>query len=51
MSLNAHYIDLFKNPRDKAQIRHLAQQVCHENTTILQQAYRDATAQPHGTLY
>lgn len=50
ISLNAHYIVLFKNPRDKAQIRHLAQQVCPENTKFLQEAYRDATAQPHGYL-
>lgn len=50
ISLNAHYIVLFKNPRDKAQIRHLAQQVYPENTKFLQEAYKDATTQPHGYL-
>lgn len=35
-SLNAYYIVIFKNPRDKAQMRHLAQQVFPENPKILQ---------------
>lgn len=50
ISLNAHYIVCFKNPRDKAQIRHLAQQICPENPLFLREAYTDATLQPHGYL-
>lgn len=50
ISLNAHYIVCFKNPRDKAQIRHLAQQVYPENTKFIQEAYNDATQQAHGYL-
>ena len=50
ISLNAHYVVLFKNPRDKAQIRHLAQQVYPENTKFLQDAYKDSTSQAHGYL-
>ncbi len=40
----------FKNPRDKAQIRHLAQQVYPENPKFIQEAYNDATKNPHGYL-
>lgn len=50
ISLNAHYIVLFKNPRDKAQIRHLAQQVCPENPKFLQESFNDATSSAHGYL-
>lgn len=50
ISLNAHYIVCFKNPRDKAQIRHLARQICPENPLFLQEAYTDATSEPHGYL-
>lgn len=50
ISLNANYIVIFKNPRDRAQIRHLAQQVCPENTKFLQEVYNDATIMPHGYL-
>lgn len=50
ISLNAHYIVCFKNPRDRAQIRHLAQQVYPENSKFIQDAYADATIKPHGYL-
>lgn len=50
ISLNANYIVLFKNPRDRAQIQHLARQVYPEDPRFLTEAYRDATAQPHGYL-
>lgn len=50
ISLNAHYIVLFKNPRDKAQIQHLARQVAPENPKFLREAYTDATLKPHGYL-
>lgn len=50
ISLNAHYIVCFKNPRDKGQIRHLAHQVCPEKPLFLQEAFSDATSVPHGYL-
>ena len=50
ISLNAHYIIYFKNPRDRAQIQHLARQMCPENPKFLQEAYNDATAVAHGYL-
>ena len=50
ISLNAHYIVYFKNPRDKAQIQHLARQLCPENVKFIQEAYNDATSKAHGYL-
>ena len=50
ISLNAHYIVVFKNPRDAAQISYLARQICPENPKFIQEAYKDATSVPHGYL-
>lgn len=50
ISLNAHYIVYFKNPRDKAQILHLARQISPEDPKFLQETYNDATSRPHGYL-
>lgn len=50
ISLNANYIVVFKNPRDRAQIRHLARQVYPDDPKFLEEAYYDATSQPHGYL-
>jgi hypothetical protein len=50
ISLNAHYIVFFKNPRDKNQISYLGRQVFPENQKYLQEAFRDATSVPHGYL-
>lgn len=50
ISLNAHYIVCFKNPRDKQQIRTLSTQVYPENPKFIQEAYIDATHKPHGYL-
>lgn len=50
MSLNAHYIVLFKNPRDKSQIFHFARQVCPENSRFVLEAFLDATSKPHSYL-
>ncbi|RLU21195.1 hypothetical protein DMN91_005568 [Ooceraea biroi] len=43
ISLNANYIVVFKNPRDRAQIRHLARQVFPDDPKFLEEAYYDAT--------
>jgi hypothetical protein len=50
ISLNAHYIVCFKNPRDRAQIKHLARQLYPENSKYVEEAYNDATREPHGYL-
>ena len=50
ISLNTHYMVLFKNPRDATQIRTLGQQMYPENPRMLVSAYRDATSEPYGYL-
>ena len=50
ISLNSNYLVLLKNPMDKSQIRHLVHQLSPEQPLFVQQAYRDATAKPHGYL-
>lgn len=50
ISLNAHYIVLFKNPRDRAQIKHLARQVYPQDPKFVEEAYEDATRPAHGYL-
>ena len=47
ISLNTHYMVLFKNPRDKSQITVLSRQIDMPN---LMSAYLDATRIPHGYL-
>jgi len=46
ISLNANYIVVSKNPRDRAQIRHLARQVYPDDPKFLEEAYYDAS-RPH----
>lgn len=50
ISLNANYIVIFKNPRDKAQIQHLARQAYPENPRFLQESFIDASTPAHGYL-
>ena len=50
ISLNAKYLVIFKNPRDKAQFNHLARQVYTENPTALGTVYKNATVRPHTYL-
>lgn len=50
ISLNAHYIVCFKNPRDRQQISHLSKQINPENPKYIQEAYNDATCTPFGYL-
>jgi len=49
-SLNAKYLVLLKNARDKNQFMFLACQVYPENSASLYKAYVDATQRPHGYL-
>jgi hypothetical protein len=50
ISLNAHYMVVFKNPRDVSQIMALAHQMYPQRTKYFLEAYTAATAQPHGYL-
>lgn len=50
ISLNAQYIVIFRNLRDRAQIQHLARQLYPEDPRFLQEAYWDATSRPFGYL-
>lgn len=51
VSLNAQYIVLFKNPRDKSQIRYLGRQMFPENSKYLQEAYNMCTKEAYGYLF
>ena len=50
ISLNTHYLVLFKNPRDKSQIRTLASQMYPYRTQFLIGSYEDATSASYGYL-
>ena len=50
ISLNTHYMVLFKNPRDVGQIKYLASQLFPGKIKFLEDAYKQATANPHGYL-
>jgi hypothetical protein len=50
VSLNSHYLVIFKNPRDAGQIRHLSQQLFPGKVKFLVDAYKQATNVPHGYL-
>lgn len=50
ITLNAQYIILFKNPRDRQQIRVLARQMFDKNSIFMEQAFDEATREAHGYL-
>lgn len=50
ISLNAHYMVLFKSPRDVMQMEHLARQMYPGNTKYMREAFSDATCEPHSYL-
>lgn len=50
ISLNSHYIVLFKNPRDGSQITNLAKQMYPGRVSYVQESFKDATTAPHGYL-
>ena len=51
ISLNAHYIVLFKNPRDNTIVTSLARQMYPGKIKFLQEAFRDATKLPYHYLF
>lgn len=50
ISLNSHYIVLFKNPRDRSQIINLAKQMYPGQTKFMVESYSDSTAKPYSFL-
>lgn len=50
ISLNAKYIVVFSNPRDKSQFNYLARQVYPENPRELIKIYKEVTDTPHNYL-
>ena len=50
VSLNAHYMVLFKNVRDASQITNLAKQMYPGNVKYLKSSYEDATNKHYGYL-
>lgn len=50
ISLNTHYIVLFKNARDRQQVQTLARQMYPHQPKALQEAFLDATKRPYGYL-
>ena len=50
ISLNAHYLVLFKNPRDAGQFATMARQIYPNSWRFAVEAYQDATSVPYGYL-
>ena len=50
ISLNTHYMVVFKNPRDATSMSHLARQMYPGRTKFALDAFKDATSVPHGYL-
>ena len=50
ISLNCHYIVLFKTKRDRLQVQSLGRQMLPGQSKYFADAYEDATAQPWGYL-
>jgi len=51
ISLNSHYMVLFKNPRDAGQFSILARQMYPSGSKSAEEAYRDAAERPFGYLF
>ena len=50
ISLNAAYLVLFKNVRDKGQISYVGRQVFPGRSKVFIEAYNDAVSEPHSYL-
>ena len=50
ITLNAHYIVLFKSPRDKSAVNALASQMYPGKASFFKQVFADATKEPHSYL-
>lgn len=49
--LNSQYLVLYKNPRDKSQVMHLARQMFPGKTKAFQEIFQDATTPAYGYLF
>ena len=50
ISINSHYVVLFKNPREMNQIQVLGRQCFPENPTFLSKVYASETTKPHSYI-
>ena len=50
ISLNMHYLVLFKNPRHSAKVVHLGRQIYPNRSKYLKESFMVATSRPHGYL-
>lgn len=50
ISLNSHFIIMYKNPRDRVQFSTLARQICPQNVAYMKEVFEDATSVPYGYL-
>ncbi len=50
ISLNSHYMLIFRNPRDSLGVTTLAKQMFPKHTNYLMEAFHDATNKPYGYL-
>ena len=50
LSLNSHYIFLFKNARDATQVANLARQMYPGKSAFMIEAFKNATSAPYGYL-
>lgn len=50
ISLNCNYLVLFKNPRDKLQMKVLAHQIFPSQKLFFLESFEDATKDPNGYL-
>ena len=51
ISLNSHYMLIFRNPRDSLGVTTLAKQMFPKRTEYLMEAFRDATSKPYGYIF
>ena len=50
ISLNSHYVILFKNPRDAVQIAYLGRQIFSDKGKYFREVLTDTTSRPYGYL-
>ena len=50
LSLNSHYLVLFKNARDASQVANLARQMYSGKSAYMIEAFKNATSAPYGYL-
>jgi hypothetical protein len=50
ISLNAHYVVAFRNPRDRGQIAHFSRQINPQDPKHILEAFENSTSEAHGYL-